>query len=747
MVEDVDLRYSDEIEVGNTPNPEIVQYFEARTRRLDIVATTYTASGQILDWVPIASQNCGSEVAEPPPPQQTATCEIGYPPVGVRSAQAANMFELEDECAERGPPGTVPVVRKDFSRIAAKTSLRRYLAKRVSTYIATTARRTGAPPVPGDPDPFGYFHATAAEDRLCFGAEAVLNVFDPSIDNSGDHSLMQLGLLNMRDLPKLQSLEVGWQVSKDHYGDFDPHLFVYYTTNGYEKDDDYLGGYNRDVDGWIQVSDTIFPAARIVGTSVRGGDQYEIAIKCQLYRSNWWVQVQGNWIGYYPASLYMGNQSVFSTLGDHGDRIGFWGEVFTVDRDPNATTTQMGSGSFGEGGWGDACYQRNLRVQTDRGGTMADATGSPSAENASYYDIVAQMESRTSWRSHFFAGGPGANILWMPLGGQWPGNPSLARNADGRLELFLRGYDSNLYHLWQTAPNGAWSAPWEPMGGQWHRDPVVARNRDGRLEIFIVGDDTSLYHLWQTAPSNGWSSPWASLGGQWHHQPVVAANEDGRLEIFIVGDDAKLYHLWQTAPNNGWSAPWASMGGQWHRDPVVARNQDGRLEIFIVGDDGNLYHRWQTAPNNGWSSTWEPMGGQWHHQPAVAKNLDGRLEIFIVGDDANLYHLWQTAPNNGWSSPWASLGGQWPADPTVARNADGRLEIFTLGVIPYLYHRWQTAPNNGWYPDWIAMPGSWHRPATVGNNQDGRLEIFIVGDDGNLYHAWQTTPSNGWARG
>jgi hypothetical protein len=42
------------------------------------------------------------------------------------------------------------------------------------------------------------------------------------------------------------------------------------------------------------------------------------------------------------------------------------------------------------------------------------------------------------------------------------------------------------------------------MGGQWHHDPIVARNQDGRLEIFIVGDDTNLYHLWQTAPNNGW---------------------------------------------------------------------------------------------------------------------------------------------------------------------------------------------------------------------------------------------------
>ena len=34
-------------------------------------------------------------------------------------------------------------------------------------------------------------------------------------------------------------------------------------------------------------------------------------------------------MGYYPVSLFVGNQSVFSTLGDHADHIGFSGEVLT----------------------------------------------------------------------------------------------------------------------------------------------------------------------------------------------------------------------------------------------------------------------------------------------------------------------------------------------------------------------------------------------------------------------------------
>jgi hypothetical protein len=462
------------------------------------------------------------------------------------------VFELEDKSVERGPAGTVPVVRKDFSRIHATTSLRAYLAKGSATRLSGAAAKPVVDPV-ADPNPAGFFHAEASGDVTSFGAETVLNVWDPSLENSGDHSLMQLGIQNRKDLPKLQSLELGWEACNDQYGDSEPHFFIYYTTNGYTEDDDNVGGYNQDVDGWVQVDGSIFPAARITGLSTRGGEQRILPIKCQLYESNWWVKVMDTWIGYYPASLFMGNQSVFSTLGDHGDWAGFWGEVFSADNDPNVTITQMGSGSFGEAGFAQACFQSNLRTQSDRSGTMADAGGATSAENSSYYDIVANMSSGTSWGSYFYAGGPGADILWAPLGGQWPGDPSVAHNADGRLELFLRGNDTNLYHLWQTAPNNGWSEGWAPMGGQWPGDPALAQNADGRLEIFIRGNWPYLYHRWQTAPSNGWSEEWLAMRGSWHRPADVTQNQDGRLEIFIVGDDTNLYHAWQTAPSNGWA--------------------------------------------------------------------------------------------------------------------------------------------------------------------------------------------------
>jgi Common central domain of tyrosinase len=316
---------------------------------------------------------------------------------------------------------------------------------------------------------------------------------------------------------------------------------------------------------------------------------------------------------------------------------------------------------------------------------------------------------------------------------------TLGHNADGRLEVFARGDDNAVWHIWQTAPNNGWSA-WASLGGNTPATPVVFPNADLRLEVFARGDDNALWHIWQTAPNNGWSG-WASLGGNFPGEPAVWMNADGRLEVFVRGDDNALWHIWQTAPNNGWSG-WASLGGNFPGDPVVYQNADGRLEVFVRGDDNALWHIWQTAPNNGWSG-WASLGGNIPGSPAVFHNFDGRIEVFARGDDNALWHIWQTAPNNGWSA-WASLSGNLPGEPTIFQDEDGRLEVFARGDDNALWHIWQTGPGVGW-SGWSSLGGNLPGDPVVFQDQDARLEVFARGDDNALWHIWQTAPNNGWS--
>jgi Neprosin len=205
-------------------------------------------------------------------------------------------------------------------------------------------------------------------------------------------------------------VEAGWQEFQDLTGDWVPHLFTYYTTNGYSDDGDNKGGYNRDVDGWVQYDDSIFPGTTFTPYNTRGGAQFKITIKYQLWEGNWWFACQGRWVGYYPASLFMGNQSVFSTLGDHADHIGFWGKIFDSDDVAGRTASDMGSGYFPNHGWTWSGYMHNLLAQTDRGGGLSNYDGSAEIyeSDPDMYGIESHFNSRSSWGSYVYLGGPGA---------------------------------------------------------------------------------------------------------------------------------------------------------------------------------------------------------------------------------------------------------------------------------------------------------------------------------------------------
>ena len=325
-------------------------------------------------------------------------------------------------------------------------------------------------------------------------------------------------------------------------------------------------------------------------------------------------------------------------------------------------------------------------------------------------------------------------------------NPAIAQNADGRLAVFLI-LNGHLDHLvqrtqpaagpWAGAWYDSWDMNWYPFEDErtWVGDPAIAQNADGRLEVFMIDFNGQLYHVWQTEPNRSageigkWFTTFGSgvlLGKQLipgaklsaRRRLAVAQNADGRLELFVVGLDGQLYHTWQTTKNNSseWSE-WAPLGGgSLPSDPVVAQNADGRLEVFVVRSNGQLYHLWQTEPNGTWSTA-ASLGGQWSplKRPAIAQNADDRLEIFMVGSGRQLYHRWQTEPSssNQWSPDWTIFGPErWPlsSNPAIARNADGRLEVFMVGSVgsdKQLYHRWETAAgsSSGWVGSWAPLGG------------------------------------------
>jgi hypothetical protein len=387
-----------------TLNPELSKWLDDRQSALQIVKTTTTPSGQILDWVPIESQHPTGHIASPPPRIAPAVREDKERPV------RAAALELDDPAVERGPAGTVPLVRPDFSRLTRTVALKDFLNKRGGLAIHNARDNQ-----PGAPNPAGYFHAQEGQSVTTYGCDFFMNVWDPVIDNpqppGDDHSILQTWLLNTGSNRLLQSVEGGWTVDLILNGDLQPHIFTYFTTNNYAPPANNTGGYNRTVTGWQQSSGSVFPGIRINGISTYGGPQLEVSMKFQLYREptngqlNWWVAVQGIWMGYYPASLYSGGMASGASSATFG------GEVESTLSNPELTKDQMGSGSQAKGGWTHAAYMRNLRYQTDLNGTMTNSSGTASTDAAAVggadpYTIQSFMNSGSSWGSYVYVGGP-----------------------------------------------------------------------------------------------------------------------------------------------------------------------------------------------------------------------------------------------------------------------------------------------------------------------------------------------------
>jgi hypothetical protein len=272
-------------------------------------------------------------------------------------------------------------------------------------------------------------------------------------------------------------------------------------------------------------------------------------------------------------------------------------------------------------------------------------------------------------------------------------------NNDGRLQVFVVGTNNQLYYKTQSAPNSdTWSTAWTSLGGGIKADtsPAVARNNDGRLQVFIVGTNNQLQYRAQTAAgSSTWSTTWTSLGGglRANTDPIGIANNDGRLQVFVVGTNNQLYYKTQSAPNsNTWATAWTSLGGGIKADtsPAVARNNDGRLQVFGVGNNNALYYKTQTAAgSNTWSTSWTSLGGglRDNTNPAVVPNTNGRLEAFVMGSKTTTTPPLPPPPTNN-NFPYAFVGS-----PQNMKDEGWDTRHYASGKPDDITHEWSGATS------------------------------------------------------
>jgi hypothetical protein len=383
-------------------------YLANRIDRSTVRESLKTADGRAVDCVDIHSQPAlKNNPSLRGQPIQLAP-SFAQPLVAVADVADNAVEPLTDNKGAQVagcPEGTVPiaaVTAKDLSRFS---SLQDFFAK-VPSHLGKAQAPQAAVQPPyhwGPSSQHQYAHAYRYVTN--WGASSNINIWTPYTELNSEFSLSQIWVVGGSGAG-LQTLEVGTQKYRDLYGDYSPHLFIYSTRGNYAPG---TGCYNNTCGDFVQVSRSIYPGARLTASSSYNGAQYEIGAQWfkDMNGGSWWLQVQGQWVGYYPRAGYSA-----AGVANRAAEIDFGGEIIDNRNLSLHTSTDMGSGQVPAAGWRKAAYQRLLRYNyatTTNPNTVwnTPATGlTTSRSDAACYDINYYTND-ASWGSYFFFGGPG----------------------------------------------------------------------------------------------------------------------------------------------------------------------------------------------------------------------------------------------------------------------------------------------------------------------------------------------------
>ncbi|KAL3676515.1 hypothetical protein R1sor_026463 [Riccia sorocarpa] len=230
------------------------------------------------------------------------------------------------------------------------------------------------------------------------------NPYLKAVELSNEFSLSQLWITaGSYSQNNYNSIEVGWQVFKDLYGDDYPHLFVYWTRDAYNS----TGCYNLACPGFVQISSNWVVGGYIAPFSVMEGTQYEMQVLVFLDQgtSAWWLMINGEFVGYWPTALFTG-------LKSGGTNVEWGGEITNRENGSRHSQTDMGSCAFAEAGFMRAAFIRSLQTvnqQNQLVDVAFDPTPDISTTNPNCYSSQIALDNTpySSWRTYLFFGGPG----------------------------------------------------------------------------------------------------------------------------------------------------------------------------------------------------------------------------------------------------------------------------------------------------------------------------------------------------
>ncbi|GAA2821945.1 hypothetical protein [Crossiella cryophila] len=117
--------------------------------------------------------------------------------------------------------------------------------------------------------------------------------------------------------------------------------------------------------------------------------------------------------------------------------------------------------------------------------------------------------------------------------------PVVARNADGRLRIFLRNGGGGVSTYYQAEPNGGWNQDWVDLKGMGVRDGLAAvtapNGADARVTLF-GRYLTGVKVVRQNGPNVGYGD-WTDLSGGQVDQHTAVVDDAGVVTVCALTAD------------------------------------------------------------------------------------------------------------------------------------------------------------------------------------------------------------------
>ncbi|XP_047159749.1 uncharacterized protein LOC124830153 [Vigna umbellata] len=177
------------------------------------------------------------------------------------------------------------------------------------------------------------------------------SIYNPKIERKEQLSFSYMWVRN-GPIDAANKISVGWHVAPQIYGDSVTYIFAAWTSDNFKK----TGCYNIYCSGFVQTDPAKYLGSPVNETSTYGGTMIElpISISQDPKTNNWWLNVDGANIGYFPSKLFSNMNSA--------DEVGWGGRTITP---ANTPSPPMGSAYFPDKNFVHACYFREVSFQNE----------------------------------------------------------------------------------------------------------------------------------------------------------------------------------------------------------------------------------------------------------------------------------------------------------------------------------------------------------------------------------------------